>query len=68
MVIRTIDSRSYLVKTSPKNLVASRQLKTIAKEQVELRVIMSANAKLITLINAARMMQLRPQIYSHVIM
>ena len=46
--IKIIESRSYLVKTSCRIFVAKIELKTIVKEEVELRVIISANAKLTT--------------------
>jgi hypothetical protein len=44
--IRTIEIRSNLVKISFKILVERMQLKTIVRDEVELRVIMSPNAKL----------------------
>lgn len=44
--IKAIEIRSYLVKTSPSILVARIELNIIVRELVELRVIMSAKAKL----------------------
>lgn len=44
--IKTIDVKSYLVNSSFSNWVARIELNIIVRELVELRVIMSANAKL----------------------
>ena len=44
--MRTKDIKSYLVKASPRSLQESILLKTRFKEEVELRVIMSAYERL----------------------
>jgi hypothetical protein len=49
--ISTRESRSYLVKTSPSILAERRLLKTRVREEVELRVIMSAYERLPTQIS-----------------
>ena len=45
MEIRKMETRSYLVNTSPSSLVARIELKTMVKDDVLLRVIISANAR-----------------------
>jgi hypothetical protein len=37
--IRSMERKSYLVNISPRNCTASIELKTIVKDEVELRVI-----------------------------